>query len=351
MTSSDHIPLVSVVMPVYNGEKYVRQTMESILRQTFTDFEFLIVDDGSTDRTFAIVQEYAANDSRIIAIHQENKGKPATRNILCALARGTYIAVTDSDDISLPERLQEEVRYMEAHPQIGVVGTWAECIDGTGRVTKVLRHPCSPAVAVWSLFLRNPISHSAALIRRSAGEDVGWYRDYASDDYDLWSRISANYDIANIPQILVQYRVWAGNFTAMHEGAEEATARIVIRERSALLLGEDISEDSVRALRLVMEGGQILSSDQISMASSLCRRLSAAFMRSRPLSFSDRQQIRTIVSEYYFLLARHAARYSFWWMVLLCSQALVENPLFLCRMVPRTFRRFIGALQKKFSGE
>ncbi len=331
--STTHTPLVSVVMPVYNGEQYMQQTMDSILSQTFPDFEFLIVNDGSTDGTAVILDEYAAKDSRVVVVHQENRGKVATRNVLCALTRGKYVAVTDSDDISFPKRLELEVAFMEDHPEVGVVGTWTDVIDQNGKVTKTLYHPQSSDFAAWLLYFRNPISHSSALIRRTAGEEVGWYRDFASDDYDLWSRISARHAIANIPKVLVQYRMWAGNFTLTHEGAEEATARTVIRERSSLLLGEDVPEADVRALRLVMEGARALTLDQVRLAAALCRRLYYGFVGSRQVSPEDKRMIRNQVSEYFCLLARHAKRYSRWQMLLLYGRALTDNPLFAMRVL------------------
>lgn len=117
------MPLVSVVMAVYNGEKFVAEAIESILQQTLTDLELLIVDDGSTDGTLEIVQDYAARDDRIrVFAHPENRGQPSALNTAIAHAAGKYITLMDSDDVSLPQRLEKQADFLEAHPEIGAVG-------------------------------------------------------------------------------------------------------------------------------------------------------------------------------------------------------------------------------------
>lgn len=117
------MPLVSVVMPVYNSERFVAEAVDSILQQTLTDFEFLIVDDGSTDGSLGIIQDYAERDPRIrITQHSENRGVAAARNTGIARASGKYVAVMDSDDVSLPQRIEKQVTYLEAHSDIGAVG-------------------------------------------------------------------------------------------------------------------------------------------------------------------------------------------------------------------------------------
>lgn len=322
-------PLVSVVMAVYNGEKYVARTIDSILGQHFQDFEFVIVDDGSTDSTLSILDAYAAKDARIKIHRLSHTGKVTAFNTGFQRAQGEFIALTGADDISLPIRLTQQVNFLQEHADIGVVGSWVELIDGDSKPYGSFQYPTSPAVIAWSLCLRSPIAAPAAMMRRSVVESVGWCRETASEDYDLWSRISMKTDLANMPKILVQYRIWPGNFSSTHKPQEEETARMVIQERAQYFLGEKISDEAALALRLPIEGSATASLDQIKMASTLYRRLYRAFIRKRPLSFADSQTIRNMVSEYELLLATHAKKKSTLSALPLKIFAVLRNPLFL----------------------
>src|SRR5690606_26457619 len=128
-------PKVSVVMPVYNGERFLRQAVDSILQQDFQDFEFIIVDDGSKDHTWNILQDYARHDPRVILLRNDtNNGVLAARNRGLAVAQGEYLAVQDADDISLPQRFRLQVAYLDQHPQVSAIGSPAQRIDEHGRV-------------------------------------------------------------------------------------------------------------------------------------------------------------------------------------------------------------------------
>ncbi len=126
-------PLVSVVMSVYNGERFLREAIESILSQTFRDFEFIIVNDGSTDGTAGILNSYALSDSRVRVFEQENMGQCASDNRGCSLARGKYIARMDSDDVSMRDRLERQIAFLENHEKVGLLGGAVEIIDDRGR--------------------------------------------------------------------------------------------------------------------------------------------------------------------------------------------------------------------------
>ena len=319
-------PLVSVVMAVYNGEKYVRQTIDSILGQHFQDFEFVIVDDGSTDATLQILDEYAAKDSRVKVHKLAHAGKVTAFNTGFKAALGEFVAFTGADDISLPIRLTQQVNFLQEHPEIGCVGSWVDLIDADSKQYGSMKYPTSPAVISWSLCLRSPIAAPVAMFRRNLGESLNWCRETASEDYDLWSRMSMKTDLANIPKILLQYRVWQGNFTSTHKPEEEATARAVIQERAEFLLGEKISEEDAFALRVPIEGSGTLTSAQLKRAASLNRRLHRAFVRTRHLSFRDAQTIRNMVSEYELLLATRALSFQ---AILMKIATVLRNPLFL----------------------
>lgn len=310
-------PVVSLVMPVLNGEPYIREAIESILGQTFQDFECIIVDDGSTDSTPAIVAEYAARDSRVRP-HRlpQNKGTVTALNTGCELARGAFIALIAADDISPPDRFTLEVNYLQEHPNAAAVGGWARVINGKGEETGIIRHPSSPSLVAWSFFFRNPMAASSVMFRRSMGEAVGWHHQTASEDYDFWSRLSTQGYVTNLPRVLVQYRVWDGNFTASHKPQQEETVAMVIQRMASDLLKISLSTEDARALRKPIITPDALTADDIARASILCRKLGRAFIRSQKLTFLEAQAIRDSVSDYLWVLGHY-------------TQAILQNPLFL----------------------
>ncbi len=202
-------PAVSVVMVVCNVEDFLPEAIESILGQTYRDFEFVIVDFGSTDRTKSICAQYAAADNRIKFRTIPHCSLTEARNAVCALARGRYIAITDADDVSLPDRLASEVEFMENHPQIALVGGSAEWIDAKGRHLWIYDFPLEDKEIKEVIQIHNPFCHSAVLMRTEAFEHVLGYRTIftQSHDYDLWLRISEQFQCANLPQVLVKYRL------------------------------------------------------------------------------------------------------------------------------------------------
>src|SRR5215831_13102998 len=126
------LPCVSVVLPVYNGEKYLAEALDSILQQTFNDYELIVIDDGSTDRSSAIIESYVKKDRRVIVHRQDNCGLIMSLNQGSSLARGKYIARMDADDVSLPQRLEKQLDYLEQRPDIGLLGTWIQDIGPNG---------------------------------------------------------------------------------------------------------------------------------------------------------------------------------------------------------------------------
>jgi glycosyltransferase involved in cell wall biosynthesis len=193
-------------MSVYNGEKYLREAIDSILKQTFTDFEFLIIDDTSTDRTSEILQSY--NDPRIKIIrNSENLGLTKSLNIGLGLAEGEYIARMDADDVSLPDRFIEEVRYLDDHPDVALVGTGREVIDEEGIFIETIIPP--NIVSVESLLKKNPFQHSSVMFRKDLIVKVGGYCTLMQccQDYYLWLKLIRNHHLHNIPKVLSNLRI------------------------------------------------------------------------------------------------------------------------------------------------
>lgn len=198
-------PKVSVIMPVYNGEEYVSQAIESILNQTFADFEFIIIDDGSTDHSLDIIKTYM--DPRIVLVSNEsNLTLIPTLNKGLNLARGEYIACMHADDISLPERLMRQVKFMDQHPNIAVCGTWVETFGECE--PSFWRFTTPPDEVKCMLLFGCCIAHPSVMLRRSLIEaGIRYSPLYPNgEDYALWVRIAEHHEIANIPEILIKYR-------------------------------------------------------------------------------------------------------------------------------------------------
>ena len=205
------MPLVSVVMSVYNDGRYVSDAIESILSQSFTDFEFLIVDDGSTDDTRAIIASY--NDARIrLVTNARNLGLAPSLNKAIRLSRGEYIARQDADDISLKNRLSLQVNYLESHPHIAMLGSAAVLISQSGEWKQAWPVMLQDIDLKWALLFRNPFVHSSIMMRRSVVEQAGYYTEEplvakpCVEDYDLWCRINMIWQSANLPTPLLKYR-------------------------------------------------------------------------------------------------------------------------------------------------
>lgn len=206
MASQD--PLVSVLLPVYNGGDFLKEAIESILAQTWNNLELIIVNDGSYDASHHIIRQF--RDGRLRSFDQSNQGLASTLNRAIRLARGSYLARQDQDDTSFPQRLERQVSFLERHQNCGMVGTWAEIWTGKMQTDRVHRHPSENAHLKFDLLFNNPFVHSSVMLRRAVFERVGLYStDKARqppEDYELWSRIARNFEVANIPEVLLVYR-------------------------------------------------------------------------------------------------------------------------------------------------
>jgi hypothetical protein len=202
-------PQVSVAMAVCNAERFLAEAIGSILGQSFTDFEFIIVDYGSRDNSKSIISRYAARDSRVKFHEVPPCVLPAARNAGCFLAQGQYIAIMDADDVSLPDRLFWEVEYMERHPQVALLGGAVEWVDSSGRPFRVIRHPIDDRTLKSKLLTHNVFWHPTTIMRREAFVSVGGYRPafVCSHDYDLAIRIAERSECANLEEVVLKYRV------------------------------------------------------------------------------------------------------------------------------------------------
>ena len=205
------IPAISVVMSVFNGEAFLNEAVESILAQTFTDFEFITIDDGSTDCTPAVLSQYAKRDERVRVFSQKNIGRAESLNRGIGLARASLIARMDADDIAFPQRLEQQFEFMKEHPEVGLLGGAIELVTSTGRRFGVDIQPAMDSDLRTGMARCNPFRHSTVIMRKETVLACGGYRKplLDADDYDLWLRMAERTQIANLPQIVLSYRVHA----------------------------------------------------------------------------------------------------------------------------------------------
>jgi len=322
-------PKVTVLMPVYNGERYLGQAIESILSQTFRDFEFIIIDGGSKDSTPAILAHYQQMDDRIRVYYQENQRLVDSLNMGCQLARGKYIARMDADDISLPQRLVRQVDFMEARPEIGILGTWAQSIDESGKKVENWHPPASPGLVGWCLILSNCLIHGSVMMRRNVVEEMGFYKPAASqapEDYDLWARASLVTQVANIPEILVRYRVWQASTSAGHLKAMEEYADKVSQAMVTKLLNSEVTLDVATSLRRVARGLPLDNIKQVETSASLVHQLYRAYLKANALSSKEAGAVAQDAGIKLLFLAVLAVRFSLPKAAAIFAQALRLHP-------------------------
>ena len=224
-------PTVSVLMPVFKARRYVGEAIESILTQTFSDFEFLIIDDGSTDDSLKILERYARSDARIRLVSRSNRGLVQTLSELTAMARGEFLARMDADDVAVRNRFSLQTAFLREHPEVVCVGGQVLEIDGQGwdlgeRYELEIE---DGSIQERLLAGYTCINHPSAMMRRDAVEAVGGYdvQWHEAEDLDLWLRLGEYGRLANLPDVVTHYRVHGkSKFWANHEAAIEAARAI-----------------------------------------------------------------------------------------------------------------------------
>lgn len=253
-------PGISVLMPVYNGAPYVARALDSILAQTYRDFELIVIDDGSDDASASIIEERAVSDRRIVVLRQRNQGVIASLNRGLSMARAPYVARMDADDVAHPRRLERQIELMERRPEVGVVGTYLRVIDAVGVPGALIQFPTGAAEVAERILFGSPIAHPAAMMRRDLIRALGGYRPFYrhSEDYDLWLRVHEVATIDNVPEVLLDYRQHGQNVSRRHAetqllGTFLAQGAYLLRRRgepdpTALL--PEISEAALASLPL-----------------------------------------------------------------------------------------------------
>jgi hypothetical protein len=228
-------PIVSIAMVVRNMERFLADSIESILAQTFRDFEFVIVDFGSTDRSSAIVEQYRAKDSRIRLHSIGECSLPEARTASLQFARGQHIALMDADDIAFPQRLERQVAYLESHPDVALLGSAIECMDEHGKRQFTREFPLSDADIRVGLQRGTVLHQTTVIFRRGVLDTVKGYRRAfpLSEDYDLWLRVIEHFRVANLAEPLVRYRLHSHQ-VSVRKLRQEITCLVAARAAAQL---------------------------------------------------------------------------------------------------------------------
>jgi hypothetical protein len=259
-------PRVTVLMTVFNGERHLGEAVDSVLGQSFDDFELLIVDDASTDGTSAILG--ALTDPRVRVVpNAQNLGLTRSLNRGLALARGDLIARHDADDVSEPERLARQVAFLDAHPDAALVGSCYRKIDDSGAPLGDRALPLDHDRIRWALHFYCPFIHSAVVFRADVIQALGGYDEtfvYAQD-YDLWSRVAAAHRVANLAEMLVRYRIGAATLTATIGEQSGEVPRVAARNIEALgVAAPSVSEHLAMGALLRGDAGTMASTEFVS---------------------------------------------------------------------------------------
>ncbi len=242
---------ISVVMSVYNGERYLAQAINSILNQTYTDFEFIILDDCSTDSTTQILQTYTDTRLKIVR-NPQNLGLTKSLNLGLQMAQGDYIARQDADDISMPTRLAEQVEFLDAHPEIVLVSGNIEQIDADGKKIGFLNRAAPSDWVRWYMLFYNHVSgHSQVMFRRAAALQVGGYNEERrySQDYELWLKLLTLGEIAMLPRTWLQWRTHGANISTQKFAEQENLSLRDSQHALSTLLGRELELTRVAHLR------------------------------------------------------------------------------------------------------
>jgi glycosyltransferase involved in cell wall biosynthesis len=293
-------PRVTVLMSVYNGERFLAEALESILAQTWTDFEFLIINDGSTDRSRKIILSYGDPRIRLLD-NPTNIGLTKSLNRGLELARGDMIARQDADDLSHPARLSKQVAFLEEHPEVALLGTRASLIDAWGRyLPDLLTRRATTANGIkWQLMVYTPFVHTSVMFRREiVWTKLGGYKEdfKRRQDYEFWSRIAAAHAVANLPENLVKSRIQPDSLSANSTPADMQKIEVVLLQNIRRYLGNPEVPMAWAKFIAWMLGGR--SSDPIEKPSDLIEVITAIwqrFLEINPQALGD-HELRSLLA-------------------------------------------------------
>jgi len=289
------MPEVTVLTAVKDGERYLSETLDSICSQTYQDWEYLIVDDASSDNTVRIIHQYQDKDERIKLIQlDESLGPFGAANVGLEQARGRYIIRTDADDVSLPDRIEKQIAFLKANPALRACASYAQRIDEHSRVLKdkVVKATLTPGSLKWYLFLRCPLVHSTACVERAVFDEMGGYdTSLTAQDYRMWTYLARQNILAQIPEILVYFRLTPTGITHTKKGVQQTHGLKVAQDHILELTGERWSMVTVAALNafgLVKKDAPVLETMKAS------RKWDSVWSADKTLSEAERQELNLL---------------------------------------------------------
>jgi hypothetical protein len=296
-------------MAAYNEERFLAAAIESILAQTFGDFEFHVVDDGSTDATSSILAHYAHLDRRIIVhTHPRNMGLPTSLNLACRAASTDIIARMDADDISLPERFARQFTFLKTHPDIGVLGTRVQVITEDDQRGPVWPVPAQVGLTAWTLLFTCIIAHPSVMLRRPLLEQIGYYpMAVPVEDYTVWMQLIRRTRMTNLDEVLVYYRDVSTSLSRSNSGRLEAESVRVFQETICPHLREPISGSDIGLLRAFARHRYPSAPEHILRLGILIERLYAHHAALPPLDAEDVSAIAQDAGVRLWLLSALAA--------------------------------------------
>ncbi|PKM11085.1 MAG: glycosyl transferase family 2 [Gammaproteobacteria bacterium HGW-Gammaproteobacteria-3] len=340
----DTPPKVTVFIPVYNRERYIAQAIESILGQTFTDFELLLVDDGSTDRSRDIVQGF--HDPRVrLVCNEVNLGIPGARNKGIDLAKGEYLAFLDSDDVACPTRLARQVEFLDQHPDYAAVSAWISWVNAKGKpIGKVKRKALSTDEIAAQRLFRCCLENTASMARTAILQQYRHREQFIlGSDYDLWARIGADYKLAALPEVLVRRREHEGRTT---EGKTEQikALRLLIYADQLTALGVAFTDNDLDRHYLLRRIQKMGAPDQayLDWAETWLLTLQKA---NRRLQRYPEPAFSEVLGGFWFKVCWHAFKKLGWqvwprfWRSALRGVACAELKKLTYLYLPGTFRR------------
>lgn len=310
------MPAISVIMSVYNGERFLAEAAESILAQTFSDFEFIIVDDGSTDSTRLILNRLTDRRVKLLT-NQRNIGLARSLNVGLGFAQGMYIARQDADDVSLPDRFRRQVAYLESHPEISILGTEVDMIDKTSGSGLSVELPHDNIDIKWALLFGCPIIHGTVMGRDCAFRGALGYTENPEfqwvEDLELWSRISEGHNFANLPERLGKRRWHSGAISHQKRDLQQEQGRRILRRSICSVLDVELLEPmlwgGIEKFLLSVPNQQVeVSGAEIRSAITVLRELRERFYKKHGFPESEARSHRRRVSSQW---AKHLVALAF----------------------------------------
>lgn len=348
-------PKVSILMSVYNGACFLREAIDSILNQSFGDFEFIIVDDGSNDNTWEILSEYSFRDKRIILLQNKtNIGLTKSLNRCLSVSRGLYIARQDDDDISLYDRLKKQVDYLDNHTDVILVSGNYDRIDENNRLIKSMKLDCDDKTILWHLTFYNYIGgHSQVMFRRDKAIKLGGYSESFThaQDYDLWLRLSKIGKIAIIRDTILKYRVHDNRITSKNSEEQQICVLNASRNHLTEILGEQLDLSEMMNLWsfwcLAIPNDSNTQDHSIKFIDARLRQIKDVFLKNQNLNKDKleilRRKIDRLIGE----------RYLNWFIIKIFKQHQIINGLIrlyysIIWLRYRLIRSFLNLLKKSF---